>query len=180
MYGDKLTNTNVQDDVETFMLNRFRAWYQDEGYAVDTIQAVLARRPTMPADFDSRVKAVTYFRTLNEASALAAANKRVSNILAKNSDPLNDHVHAAALIEPEEKALVRDLVVLRDKLESVFAQRNYQEALIELAALREPVDAFFDKVMVNAEDKDVRINRLTLLSKLRELFLQVADISLLQ
>ena len=77
LYGDKLTNGNVVDDVIDFMLGRFRAWYQDEGYTVDTIQAVLARRPTRPADFDARMKAVSHFRTLEESSALAA-NKRVS------------------------------------------------------------------------------------------------------
>ena len=180
LYGDKLTNAKVVDDVIDFMLGRFRAWYQDEGYTVDTIQAVLARRPTRPADFDARMKAVSHFRTLEAASALAAANKRVSNILAKSEETLNDRVNAATLKEPEEIALAMQVVVLRDKLEPVFAAGHYQEALVELSALREPVDAFFEKVMVNVEDKDLRINRLSMLEKLRELFLRVADISLLQ
>ncbi|OAT15827.1 glycyl-tRNA synthetase subunit beta [Buttiauxella noackiae ATCC 51607] len=180
LYGDKLTNQKVVDEVIDFMLGRFRAWYQEEGHSVDTIQAVLARRPTKPADFDARMKAVSHFRTLESSSALAAANKRVSNILAKSDETLNDHVHASVLKEAEEIRLATNLVVLRDKLEPFFAEGRYQEALEELANLREPVDAFFDKVMVNAEDKDLRINRLTLLSKLRELFLKVADISLLQ
>lgn len=180
LYGDKLTNQKVVDEVIDFMLGRFRAWYQEEGHSVDTIQAVLARRPTKPADFDARMKAVSHFRTLESSAALAAANKRVSNILAKSDETLNDHVHASVLKEAEEIRLATNLVVLRDKLEPFFAEGRYREALEELANLREPVDAFFDKVMVNAEDKDLRINRLTLLSKLRELFLQVADISLLQ
>jgi glycyl-tRNA synthetase beta chain len=180
LYGDKLTNEKVVDDVVDFMLGRFRAWYQEEGHAVDTIQAVLARRPTKPADFDARVKAVTYFRTLDEAATLAAANKRVSNILAKSNEALYDQVHASVLKEPSEVKLATHLVVLRDKLEPLFVAGQYQQALVELAALREPVDAFFDGVMVMAEDEAVRINRLTLLSKLRELFLQVADISVLQ
>jgi glycyl-tRNA synthetase beta chain len=180
LYGDKLINQKVVDEVIDFMLGRFRAWYQEEGHSVDTIQAVLARRPTKPADFDARMKAVSHFRTLESSSALAAANKRVSNILAKSDETLNDHVHASVLKEAEEIRLATNLVVLRDKLEPFFAEGRYQEALEELANLREPVDAFFDKVMVNAEDKDLRINRLTLLSKLRELFLKVADISLLQ
>jgi len=180
LYGDKLTSEKVVDDVVDFMLGRFRAWYQEEGHAVDTIQAVLARRPTKPADFDARVKAVTYFRTLDEAATLAAANKRVSNILAKSNEALYDQVHASVLKEPSEVKLATHLVVLRDKLEPLFAAGQYQQALVELAALREPVDAFFDGVMVMAEDEAVRINRLTLLSKLRELFLQVADISVLQ
>ncbi|MEW7312726.1 glycine--tRNA ligase subunit beta [Buttiauxella gaviniae] len=180
LYGSKLTNEKVVDEVIDFMLGRFRAWYQEEGHSVDTIQAVLARRPTKPADFDARMKAVSHFRSLEAAAALAAANKRVSNILAKSDEQLNDHVHASVLKEAEEIRLATHLVVLRDKLEPFFAEGRYQEALEELANLREPVDAFFDKVMVNAEDKELRINRLTLLSKLRELFLQVADISLLQ
>ncbi len=180
LYGDKLTNAKVVDDVIDFMLGRFRAWYQEEGHAVDTIQAVLARRPTRPADFDARVKAVTHFRTLSDAEALAAANKRVSNILAKSDEPLNDDVLASALKEDEEIRLALQVRVLGDKLAPLYQEGRYQEALVELAALREPVDAFFEKVMVMAEDKDLRINRLTLLAKLRELFLQVADISVLQ
>ena len=180
LYGSKLTNAKVVDEVVDFMLGRFRAWYQEEGHAVDTIQAVLARRPTKPADFDARVKAVTHFRTLEEAAALAAANKRVSNILAKSTDTLLDQVRASVLKEPAELKLATHLVVLRDKLQPDFAAGRYQEALVELAALRETVDAFFDGVMVMAEDEAVRVNRLTLLSKLRELFLQVADISVLQ
>jgi len=180
LYGDKLTNAKVVDEVIDFMLGRFRAWYQEEGHAVDTIQAVLARRPTKPADFDARMKAVSHFRTLEAAAALAAANKRVSNILAKSTETLNDSVQASVLKEAEEIHLATHLVVLRDKLQPYFAEGRYQEALEELANLREPVDAFFDKVMVNADDEALRINRLTLLAKLRELFLQVADISLLQ
>ncbi|MDC3527865.1 glycine--tRNA ligase subunit beta [Escherichia coli] len=180
LYGDKLTNANVVDDVIDFMLGRFRAWYQDEGYTVDTIQAVLARRPTRPADFDARMKAVSHFRTLDAAAALAAANKRVSNILSKSDEVLSDRVNASTLKEPEEIKLAMQVVVLRDKLEPYFTEGRYQDALVELAELREPVDAFFDKVMVMVDDKELRINRLTMLEKLRELFLRVADISLLQ
>jgi glycyl-tRNA synthetase beta chain len=180
LYGSKLSNASVVDDVIDFMLGRFRAWYQEEGHSIDTLQAVLARRPTRPADFDARMKAVSHFRTLEAASALAAANKRVSNILAKSDETLNERVNAATLKEPEEIALAMQVVVLRDKLEPVFAEGRYQEALVELAELRDVIDAFFEKVMVNVEDKELRINRLSMLEKLRELFLRVADISLLQ
>ncbi|MDC9581959.1 glycine--tRNA ligase subunit beta [Xenorhabdus sp. PR6a] len=180
LYGDKLTNAKAVDDVVEFMLGRFRAWYQELGYSVDTIQAVLARRPTQPADFDARMKAVTHFRTLDAAVSLAAANKRVSNILAKSEEPLNGSVQAAVLKAAEEIQLATHLVVLKEKLAPLFAESNYQDALVELASLREVVDAFFDNVMVMDEDRQVRINRLTLLSELRDLFLRVADISLLQ
>ncbi|REF26723.1 glycyl-tRNA synthetase beta chain [Xenorhabdus cabanillasii] len=180
LYGDKLTNENVVDDVVEFMLGRFRTWYQEQGYSVDTIQAVLARRPTQPADFDACVKAVTHFRTLDEAVSLAAANKRVSNILAKSEEKLNDTVQASVLKAAEEIQLATHLVVLKEKLAPLFAEGNYQDALVELASLREAVDAFFDNVMVMDEDLQVRTNRLTLLSELRDLFLRAADISLLQ
>jgi len=180
LYGDKPNNGRGGDGVFGVMRARCRAGYQDEGYAVDTIQAVLARRPTRPADVDARMKAVSHVRSLDAASALAAANKRVSNILAKSDETLNERVNSATLVEAEEIALAMQVVVLRDKLEPYFAEGRYQEALVELAELREPVDAFFEKVMVNVEDKDQRINRLTMLEKLRELFLRVADISLLQ
>ncbi|MFP1981914.1 glycine--tRNA ligase subunit beta [Lonsdalea quercina] len=180
LYGDKLTNANVVDDVIEFMLGRFRAWYQEEGHTVDTIQAVLARRPTRPADFDARVKAVSHFRTLEQAVALAGANKRVSNILAKSTESLNDSVQASLLKEKEEIQLATYVTALNSKLAPWFAEGRYQEALVELAQLREPVDSFFDKVMVNAEEQEVRINRLTLLNELRNLFLKVADISVLQ
>ena len=180
LYGSKLSNEKVVDEVIDFMLGRFRTWYQEEGHSVDTIQAVLARRPTRPADFDARMKAVSHFRTLEDAATLAAANKRVSNILAKATEPLNSSVQASLLKENEEIKLATFVTALESKLQPWFAEGRYQDALIELAQLREAVDNFFDKVMVNAEDPAVRINRLTLLAKLRQLFLQVADISLLQ
>ncbi|MBC4012590.1 glycine--tRNA ligase subunit beta [Morganella morganii] len=180
LYGDKLTNVNVVTDVVDFMLGRFRAWYQEQGYAIDTIQAVLARRPTRPADFDARMKAVTHFRTLEEAAALAAANKRVSNILSKSDDALNDTVLASLMNAPEEIRLAAYVTDLKTQLAPLYAEGKYQEALTELASLREAVDAFFDSVMVMDKDDNIRRNRLTLLNELRNLFLGVADISLLQ
>ncbi|MGL4171031.1 glycine--tRNA ligase subunit beta [Morganella morganii] len=180
LYGDKLTNANVVTDVVDFMLGRFRAWYQEQGFAIDTIQAVLARRPTRPADFDARMKAVTHFRTLDEAAALAAANKRVSNILSKSDDALNDTVLASLMNAPEEIRLAAYVTDLKTQLAPLYAEGKYQEALTELASLREAVDAFFDAVMVMDKDDNIRRNRLTLLNELRNLFLGVADISLLQ
>lgn len=180
LFGDRLTNEAVEHDVIEFMLGRFRAWYQDEGFSVDVIQAVLARRPTKPADFDQRVKAVSHFRELEAAEALAAANKRVGNILAKFAGQLPAEVDLALLQEPAEKALAQEVAVMSEALEPVFASGDYQQALSQLASLREPVDAFFDNVMVMADDEALKQNRLTLLNDLRNLFLQIADISLLQ
>lgn len=179
LFGDKLTNKNVVEDVVDFMLGRFRAWYESEGIAVDVIQAVLARRPTRPADFDARVRAVSHFRTLDSAEALAAANKRVSNILAK-ADVTIGEIDLTACVEPAEKALAEAVIGLKSEVQPLIAQGDYTAVLDKLANLRQPVDSFFDSVMVNAEDQKLRQNRLAILSTLQGLFLQVADISLLQ
>lgn len=179
LFGDKLTNKNVVADVVDFMLGRFRAWYQDEGIAVDVIQAVLARRPTRPADFDARVRAVSHFRTLDSAEALAAANKRVANILAK-ADIAIGEINLTACVEPAEKALAEAVLALQTEVQPLIAQGEYTAVLDKLANLRTPVDNFFDNVMVNAEDSSLRQNRLAILNTLQGLFLQVADISLLQ
>ena len=179
LYGDKLTNKNVVADVVDFMLARFRAWYQDEGILVDVIQAVLARRPTRPADFDARVRAVAHFRTLDSAEALAAANKRVANILAKAEGNIGE-INLNACVEPAERALADTVLSLQTEVQPLIAKGDYTAVLDKLASLRAPVDNFFDNVMVNAEDPALRENRLAILNTLQSLFLQVADISLLQ
>ncbi len=180
VYGDKLTNKTVVTDVVDFMLGRFRAAYQDEGIGADVVLAVLARRPTRPLDFDRRVKAVSHFRTLDAALALAAANKRVSNILAKVEGELSTAVKPELLVDAAEKALATQVAELQAELAPLFAAGDYQAALTRLAALQGPVDTFFNEVMVMADDEALQANRLALLNNLRNLFLQVADISLLQ
>ena len=176
-FGDKLTQASVSDEVLDFMLGRFRAWYEGEGFGVDVIQAVLARRPTNPADFDRRVKAVAEFRKLDAALALAAANKRVANILAKVTEAIPESINSALLSEEAEQALYKAIVAEQAYQATVS---SYAEGLSHLAAMRDVVDQFFDKVMVNADDAAVRLNRQALLQQLRELFLRVADISVLQ
>lgn len=180
LYGDKLSNANVVEDVVDFILGRFRAWYQEEGIAVDVIQAVLACRPTKPADFDARVKAVNHFRTLDAAQALAAANKRVQNILSKVDGALPENIDLSLCREPQEINLAERVLELQRELQPLFEKGDYQTALSRLADLRESVDSFFDNVMVNAEDEKLRQNRLALLKNLRDMFFKVADISLLQ
>ncbi len=176
-FGDKLTQQSVSDEVLDFMLGRFRAWYEGEGFGIDVIQAVLARRPTNPADFDRRVKAVAEFRKLDAALALAAANKRVANILAKVTEAIPESVNSALLSEEAEQALYKAITAEQAYQATVSC---YAEGLSHLAAMRDVVDQFFDKVMVNADDAAVRLNRQALLQQLRELFLRVADISVLQ
>lgn len=179
LFGDKLTNKNVVDEVVDFMLGRFRAWYESEGIAVDVIQSVLARRPTKPADFDARVRAVSHFRTLDSAEALATANKRVSNILAK-ADIAIGEIDLGVCVESAEKTLAEAVIALKGEVQPLIAQGDYTAVLDKLANLRQPIDAFFDGVMVNVEEQTLRQNRLAILSTLQNLFLQVADISVLQ
>ncbi len=179
LYGDKLSNQATVEQVVEFLLGRFRTAYQDAGFSVDTIQAVLARRPTRPVDFDRRVKAVSAFRELEAADALAAANKRVGNILAK-AETIQQGIDPALLSESAEIALSEQVSTLSQQLQPLFADGSYAEALTQLANLRPAIDTFFDQVMVMADDAAVKANRLALLNALRNLFLEVADISLLQ
>ncbi|QSX37295.1 glycine--tRNA ligase subunit beta [Shewanella sedimentimangrovi] len=180
LHGSNLSNANAADEVLEFLMARFRAWYQDKGISTDVILAVLARRPTRPADFDDRILAVAHFRTLEQATALAAANKRVSNILAKVDGELPSKVDNALLQESAEQQLAAKLAETAPVIAPLFAAGNYQQALTELAALRDSVDNFFEDVMVMADDQALRNNRLALLTQLRDQFLHVADISLLQ
>lgn len=179
-YGDRVKDHHkTRADAVAFLEGRYRAKYEDQGVEVDVIQAVQALSPASPLDFDQRVTAVNHFRNLPEAAALAAANKRVANILAKESAP-EGSVIEANLVEAAEKALFAELQKITPVVEPLFAAKDYTAALSALAALRAPIDAFFDNVMVMAEDADLKANRLRLLTQLRDLFTKVADISVLQ
>ncbi len=180
LHGDNIASAN--DTVEAafaYMVERFRAWYEEDKIAAEVFQAVQAKQLSQPLDINSRVQAVNTFRQLPEAEALAAANKRVSNILAKSDNQGNDQVDTSLLQETAEKQLAELLQAKSDEVAPLFAANDYTATLAALASLREPVDAFFDNVMVNADDPALRNNRLALLTQLRNLFLQVADISLL-
>jgi glycyl-tRNA synthetase beta chain len=154
--------------------------YEEQGVSVDVIQSVQALKPGRPLDFSRRVLAVQAFRALPEAAALAAANKRVANILAKDESVTTGTVDNALLADAAEQALAQQVAGLQAELAPLFAAGDYTAALAKLASLREVVDRFFTEVMVNAEDAAVRRNRLTLLANLRALFLAIADISQLQ
>ena len=179
-FGGLLTNKAVVDDVFSFVMGRFRPWYQEQGVDVDVIQAVIARAPSRPADFDARIKAITAFKHLDAATSLAEANKRVGNILAKNEVELDGLVNHSLLVEAEEKTLAAKLSETETSSAPEIESGNYEGALNRMALLKDDIDAFFDNVMVNAEDDKIKTNRLNLLHQLRQLFLKVADISLLQ
>jgi len=165
--------------VQDFIFDRLRARYEDEGIDVAVYQSVRAVSPTSPLDFDQRVQAVQAFRRLPEAEALAAANKRVSNILSKADGSVSEQINTALLQEVAEQALANAVAAAEQAVAPLASQRQYNATLEQLAALRAPVDAFFDQVLVNAEDDAVKANRYALLARLRGLFLGVADISLL-
>ncbi|MCC5878501.1 MAG: glycine--tRNA ligase subunit beta [Idiomarina sp.] len=179
-YGDKIEHSDTLiKQVVDFLLGRFRAYYEEQGIRVDVIQAVLARRPTVAYDFDRRIQAVNQFRDNAEAEALAAANKRVGNILAK-AEAVAPEVNPQLLTEAAEIELYQALQGVKGEVSSSLDSGDYDAALSHLAGLRQPVDSFFDNVMVNADDDAVRQNRLALLQDLRAQFLDIADISLLQ
>ena len=178
-YGDKIKADGLQAQVLDFIFDRLRARYEDEGVDITVYQAVRAISPGSPLDFDQRVQAVQLFRQLPEAAALAAANKRVSNLLSKAQDSLAPSVEAHFFDHPKEFSLYSAIQQADHAVQPLAADRRYRAALELLAGLREPVDAFFEEVLVNAEDPAVRANRYALLAKLRGLFLGVADISLL-
>ena len=181
VYGDKLTNAETQSQVVDFVLGRFTALLQDQAIAIDVIQAAAARRPTKPADYLARVHAVDKFKALEEAEALAAANKRVANILAKQNVEVTDTVNIdeSLLAEEAEKALYVELKAAQKEVDIAVPSQDYTRILTALATLRNVIDNFFDNVMVMADDEAVKNNRLALLSLLRQLFLTTADISIL-
>jgi glycyl-tRNA synthetase beta chain len=169
---------DVQQQVIDYIFDRMPALYEDGTIPIEMIRAVRAVGCTVPADFDRRVKAVHLFSQRSEAAALAAANKRVGNILSKAEDLGSEmEVSDNLLLEPQEKALFSALMAIEGENRQSLDKQDYATALSRLAGLREPVDAFFEDVMVNAEDPALRQNRLALLAQLRAQFLAIADIS---
>lgn len=172
--GDELV-----EQVLAYMLERFRAFFEDANIPAEVFQSVTAKQLSQPLDINQRVLAVNEFSKLPQAQALAAANKRVSNILAKQNAALSTEVNAALLQEDAEKTLAQAVSTKAAVVAPLFAAREYTKALAALADLQQPVDAFFDSVMVMCEDQALQQNRLALLQQLRGLFLEVADISYL-
>jgi len=170
--------SGTSDRVIDFIFDRLKGYCLDQGYTADEFDAVITVTPAEPLDFMQRLEAVKAFRQLPEAESLAAANKRIRNILKKSeSQPA---ASVGALLEPQEKQLLQAALQSADDIQPLLAQRNYQATLNRLAGLRNDVDAFFDHVMVMTDDLELRANRLALLNLLSEQFLTCADISKLQ
>ncbi len=160
-----------------FIYDRLAGNLREQGYTAQEVDAVVSQRPQRLGDIVKRLAAVRAFAALPEAAALAAANKRVGNILKKVENPVEPVVAAAQLVEPAEIALHAALVEVVPQADAAFDTGDYTESLQALAALRAPVDAFFDGVMVNAEDPALRANRLGLLAHLHAAMNRVADLS---
>ena len=176
-----LSETEVVPQVLGFCFERLRALYHDQGIPPRVFEAVFAKCPTKPFDFSRRIKAVNHFMTLKEAESLAAANKRVHNILSKCDAAIFTDltVQNDLLQENAEKTLWLQLSEKEKVVFPLIKEGNYTESLKNLATLREPIDQFFTDVMVMVDNLTLRHNRLRLLHRLRVLFLAIADISLL-
>ncbi|MDO4894617.1 glycine--tRNA ligase subunit beta [Moraxella sp.] len=180
-YGEVLDNhQKIFEEVMTFINSRYRAMYTEQGVNVDTILAVQEINPDTPFDFDERIRAVEAFRALPQAKTLAQNNKRVGNILAKVQGDIADEIEQSLLVEAAEQALFLAVSTAKQAVAPRQAVSDYQGVLQELVQLDEPLTQFFDGVMVNADDENLKNNRLALLQQVRALFLSVADIGLLQ
>jgi len=168
------------DETVAFVMERLRAYYKDQGITVDVVDAIASVNPLRPLDFDQRVKALTEFRKLEAAEPLAAANKRIGNILKKVNKPIPQQVDITLLTENAEKALYQTIISQTEIVNPLFSDAKYTEALSSLAALRDDIDQFFDHVMVMVDDEALKNNRLALLQLMRGLFLHIADLSRLQ
>jgi len=171
------TTDALMDEIYDFIMGRLRAYYAEQGISAEQFEAVRACRPAQPIDFAKRIEAVQQFSQMPSAESLSAANKRIANILKKNTNTLPETVNPALFEEAAEKMLWSELDALRETVNAHVAKRDYVAAIGDLASIRESVDAFFDDVMVMAEDPAVRQNRLALLNQIYQLFLQVADVS---
>jgi glycyl-tRNA synthetase beta chain len=175
-----LASDDAVDPVFKFTMERLRRYYADAEISNDIFEAVLSLSPVRPLDFHQRIQAVSKFATLAESASLAAANKRIQNILKQNEASLANDVNKDLLEESAEKLLVSALETISIKVQPLLENSKYADTLTTLAGLRDPVDNFFDEVMVMCDDEAIKLNRLALLSKLNTLFMTIADISKLQ
>jgi len=167
----------VVGSVYEFMMDRLKGYYHEQGYRPQVFEAVLAARPTVLVNFNARMNSVALFEKSPDAEALAAANKRINNILRKNKEQLPSNVDVNLFEEEQEKLLYFLSVELESDVNALVEKQDYDQALKLLSQLKEPIDAFFDYVMVMTDNKAVRINRLAMLSKLYQQFSRIADIS---
>ncbi len=179
-YPDNLLNEQVTEQVFDFMLERLRSYYQEQNLNLDSVEAVLICRPSSLLDIDCRIRGIEIFRQMPDAISLISANKRIHNILKKTSESFAAEPNQTYFEHAAERRLFDEMETVSEAIAPILKEGNYSAALQHLASLRAAVDNFFDNVMVMAEDSTVRSNRLAFLQKVRNLFLQIADISLIR
>lgn len=181
IYGSKLSNNDTSSQVYSFLLDRFKPFYQDQNVTGDVVSAVMTQKPKTAIDFDARIKAVTVFKQMDSASDLVAANKRVANILSKNSINIDSlpSIDVRLFSEGAEKTLYEALESAQDDVNNLIKTLAYDEVLKSLTVLKTPLNHFFDDVMIMADDEKVKSNRVALVGRARQLFLSVADVSVL-
>ncbi|MDQ4146496.1 MAG: glycine--tRNA ligase subunit beta, partial [Pseudomonadota bacterium] len=177
---EKIDAERAVPDVFNYVMERLRTYYTDRGTTLDVFNAVMACRPTRPLDFDRRVRAVQAFRQLPEAESLTGANKRIANILKQAGSAAAWNVEEKLLRDSAERDLYEHLTISSLESDPMFAAGRYEQALTRLVGLRQPIDRFFDEVLVMADDETIRNNRIALLNQLSRLFLRTADLSRLQ
>lgn len=179
LYSTLLSNQNVIKDTFDFIMTRLKSWYSEQGIAIEIFESVMACKPTSLIDFDRRLKAVLQFQKLPEATSLAAANKRVSNILKKQETTVFKATNSALFEFEAEHQLLKQLSERSQVVDVLYKNADYERALTELSTLKEPIDDFFNSVMIMVDDEQKKQNRLSLLASIRTLLSKVADISLL-
>ncbi len=179
-FGDRLDTDFATDEVVAYILERAKSWYQEQGVPADVLDAILATGVTRPIDIHRRIHAVQAFRQSDAAVALSAANKRIHNILRKAEVTPPESPDDALLVEPAEQALAAAVSQVEADVAPLYQSSDYAAAMKITATLREPVDAFFNDVMVMVDDTQTRDNRLALLNRVGRVCCQTADLSRLQ
>ena len=180
LFPDELNAHQACEPVYKFMLDRLKGYFADQSITTDVFDSVVALVPAQPYDFACRIEAVNEFKKLDAAESLAAANKRITNILKKLDGQLPTNIDRSLFTEDAEKQLAEQLSTASERVNPLLADSQYTQALTELSGLRDVVDKFFDDVMVMADDEALKNNRIALLNQLHGQFMQVADLSLLQ
>ncbi|AHF00866.1 glycyl-tRNA synthetase [Thiomicrospira aerophila AL3] len=176
-YPQLQISAEQQAEIVAFIVSRLKSYYQDEGVSAQVFDAVRDTGVTRLLELNQRIQAVRHFASLEQAESLSAANKRIANILKKVAQPWPDAVVETRFEQDAERALWAAFCQVRAESLAAMAQGDYQQALVVLAVLREPVDAFFDQVHVMADDAELQANRIAMLNHIRQAFLAVADIS---
>jgi len=172
-------NTTLTGEILEFVFDRLKIWYSDNGVSIEVFQSVRAINVYRPLDFDKRIRAMQNFISMPEASDLSTANKRVANILSGFNKDLPSSIDETLLVEPSEQRLKDIVVKTQMQIQPMLKNNNYIDIMKTLAHFKNPLESFFDNVLVNTDDEPTRLNRYLLLRQVRHLFLEVADISLL-